>query len=63
MNKIYGRAKNSKEIGAYHCRYCNYKFQQYIGTYSSNSKHQNGSAQVKCPRCKNFLKTHEDRIE
>ena len=56
MNEL---KNDSKELKKYECFYCGHKFVQYVGTYNGVGKHNNGSDQVKCPKCTNFLKTWE----
>lgn len=51
-----------KDIRKYSCGYCNYEFEQEIGTLKGNGKHS-VSNQVKCRRCSNFLKNSDGKPE
>lgn len=47
-----------KEISKYKCGFCEYKFEQEIGSsHVGCCKKSAVSSQVKCPRCGNGLKT------
>ena len=56
------RKKNSKrtdlELRNYNCGYCGNKFDAYVAKIGD--KHNTGSTQVVCDKCKNFLKTWQD---
>lgn len=55
--------KKQKDLYEYKCEWCSTKFLRWVGKHLSHNevketaKHSNISDQVKCPKCKNFIKT------
>ena len=58
MNKIleFGKAHKDGQLLSYVCTFCKYEFKHWVRTVSGNGKH-NLTTQIRCPACKNNLKT------
>lgn len=57
----YGKKGENKELKKYHCSFCSYDFEQYVGKIESVKGTLKGiSSQVRCAKCLNFLKTWEE---
>jgi cytochrome c-type biogenesis protein CcmH/NrfF len=60
---IYGKERGKKQdenkiLMDYNCGYCGYGFHHYVFRIEyEDTKRSNISTQVRCPKCKNFLKT------
>ncbi len=48
-----------KFINTYVCGFCTFSFEAVVGT-SSGDKKTRVSSQVRCPACKNFVRTYDD---
>lgn len=55
--------KDKKEWRKYTCGYCGYSFDQAVRKIQmSESKRSRVSSQVRCPNCRNFLRTWDDGV-
>lgn len=56
--------KKGKKIFEYTCGYCGFLFRQKVmKDFANESKRQHFSSQIRCPYCKNFLRTWDDGKE
>lgn len=52
-----GINNKDKELRKYTCPYCGYFFTQYVGEYNNVVGRHNGTDQVKCKQCQNYVKS------
>jgi rubredoxin len=65
VNEMRTRAEREKDkiLVNYTCYFCQHKFEQKVGKYGAHipGKANNCvSSQVRCPVCKNFIKTWQE---